>query len=92
MTITLNLVFLNYCICFVLFTLLFVLVSAVTAHGKEPEADKAPKWLYEGETYGLWYSDLATPEQIERYKVYSFIDWGQPASNLKWVEEFQTLV
>jgi len=91
MTITLNLVFLNYCICFVLFALLFVLVSAVTAHGKEPEADKAPKWLYEGETYGLWYSDLATPEQIERYKVYSFIDWGQPASNLKWVEEFHKL-
>ncbi len=51
----------------------------------------APKWLYEGEVYGLWYSDLATPEQIEPYKVFSFIDWGQPASNLKWVEEFHKL-
>jgi len=52
---------------------------------------EAPKWLYEGEVYGLWYSDLATAEQIEPYKVFSFIDWGQPASNLKWVKEFHEL-
>ena len=50
--------------------------------------DKAPAWLYESETYGLWYSDLANAEQIEPYKVFPFIDWGQPASNVKWVKEF----
>ncbi|MBC8232830.1 hypothetical protein H8E77_25055 [bacterium] len=53
--------------------------------------DRAPGWLYEGETYGLWYSDLAGAEQIEPYKAFPFIDWGQPASNVKWVEEFHQL-
>jgi len=51
----------------------------------------APKWLYEGEVYGLWYSDLATPEQIEPYKSFPFIDWGQPASNITWVKEFHKM-
>lgn len=51
----------------------------------------APKWLYEAEVYGLWYSDLATPEQIEPYKAFPFIDWGQPVSNLKWMKEFHEL-
>jgi len=30
--------------------------------------DKAPTWLYEAETYGLWYSDLASEEQIRTYQ------------------------
>ena len=50
--------------------------------------DKAPTWLYEAETYGLWYSDLASEEQIRTYQGFSFIDWGQPCSNQKWVHEF----
>ena len=40
--------------------------------------DKAPTWLYEAETYGLWYSDLASEEEIRTYQAFSFIDWGQP--------------
>jgi hypothetical protein len=55
------------------------------------DEDRAPTWLYEGETYGLWYLDLASAEQIEPYKAFPFIDWGQPASNVKWVEEFHKL-
>ena len=50
-----------------------------------------PKWLYESEVYGLWYADLATPEQIEPYKAFPLIDWGQPASNIKWVKEFHKI-
>jgi len=51
----------------------------------------APRWLHESEVYGLWYSDLATPEQIEPYKAFPLIDWGQPASNTKWVKEFHKI-
>ena len=51
----------------------------------------APVWLCESEVYGLWYSDLATPEQIEPYKAFPLIDWGQPASNIKWVKEFHEI-
>ena len=90
--ITLKILFFNYGIAFALLTLLFLLMSAAIADGKNSEkGDKAPKWLYEGETYGLWYADLASAEQIEPYKAFPFIDWGQPASNLKWVEEFHKL-
>ncbi len=83
--------FFNCFIASVLLTSLFLLAPR-TAHSEGVEkSDKAPKWLYEAETYGLWYSDLASADQIEPYKAFSFIDWGQPASNMKWVEEFHKL-
>ena len=73
-------------------SLLFLLMLGAIAYSKNSEKeDKAPEWLYKGEMYGLWYSDLASTEQIERYKAFPFIDWGQPASNFKWVEEFHKL-
>ena len=53
--------------------------------------DAAPVWLYESEAYALWYSDLARPEEIEPYKSLPLIDWGQPASNMKWVEGFHKI-
>ena len=53
--------------------------------------DAAPRWLYESEVYGLWYAGLATPEQIEPYKAFPFIDWGQPALNVEWVKPFREI-
>lgn len=64
-----------------------ILLLAAVAHGGDSQSEgKAPMWLYEGETYGLWYSDLAKPDQMEHYKSFSFIIWGQPASNLEWLK------
>ena len=89
---TTDILYLSYYIAFPLMILLLLLMPAAMARARDTEKeDKAPEWLYEGEMYGLWYSDLASAEQIESYKVFSFIDWGQPASNLKWLEEFHKL-
>ncbi|HUL21202.1 MAG TPA: putative glycoside hydrolase [Thermodesulfobacteriota bacterium] len=68
-------------------SLMFWIALASAADTTRP--DRAPAWLYEAETYGLWYSDLASEEDLRSYHVFSLIDWGQPCSNLKWVKELQ---
>ncbi|MBM3334545.1 hypothetical protein FJY63_07775, partial [Candidatus Sumerlaeota bacterium] len=68
-----------------------VLLAAAAHSGDSQPDGKAPRWLREGETYGLWYSDLAKPEQMERYKNFSFIIWGQPASNPEWLKRTRDL-
>jgi hypothetical protein len=74
----------------VLLILVSLMLWMAIASATDPaRPDKAPTWLYEAETYGLWYSDLASEEEVRSYHAFSFIDWGQPCSNLKWVKEFQ---